>query len=204
MKCSCQIYKPTSFKTNVSLLSFNMTAGQFLDAVRGCQLIVTPRNERDIGWGQGLCTKVIIIEESKLYSAAVIAQDDQYYEMSQGVEGNDVPTSADMGGENYEVMSAEQENEAQGGEAAGEDYMAMEDDPGQEDYVEPQAKNTADENYEVTEQSVKPPAPVEQEENYEIPGADEDYEGIEDSKYLVIVIVIELIKLILTSEEMQL
>ena len=130
---------------------------------------------------------MIIIEESKLYSAAVIAQDDQYYEMSQG---NDVPTSADMGGENYEVMSAEQENEAQGGEAAGEDYMAMEDDPGQEDYVEPQAENTADENYEVTEQSVKPPAPAEQEENYEIPGADEDYEGIEDSKYLVIVIVI--------------
>lgn len=110
--------------------------------------------------------------------AAVIAQDDQYYEMSQGVEGNDVPTtaSADMGGENYEVMSAEQENEAQGGEAAGEDYMAMEDDLGQEDYVEPQAENTADENYEVTEQSVKPPAPAEQEENYEIPGADEDYE----------------------------
>ena len=139
-----------------------------------------------------MCTKVIIIEESKLYSAAVIAQDDQYYEMSQGVEGNDVPstTSADTGGENYEVMSAEQENEAQGGEAAGEDYMAMEDDPGQEDYVEPQAENTADENYEVTEQSVKPPAQVEQEENYEIPGADEDYEGIEDSKYLVIVIVI--------------
>lgn len=90
-----------------------------------------------------MCTKVIIIEESKLYSAAVIAQDDQYYEMSQGVEGNDVPTSEDTGGENYEVMSAEQENEAQGGEAAGEDYMAMEDDPGQEDYVEPQAENTA-------------------------------------------------------------
>lgn len=108
--------------------------------------------------------------------------------MSQDAEGKEVPssTATDTGGENYEVMSAEQESKAQGGETAGEDYMAMEDDLHQEDYVEPQAENTADEDYEVTEQSVKPPAPAEQEENYEIPGADENYEGIEGNKYFVI------------------
>ncbi|PFX29515.1 titin-like [Stylophora pistillata] len=115
--------------------------------------------------------------------AAVIAQDDQYYEMSQDAEGKEVPssTATDTGGENYEVMSAEQESKAQGGETAGEDYMAMEDDLHQEDYVEPQAENTADEDYEVPEQSVKPPAPAEQEENYEIPGADENYEDTDPS-----------------------
>ena len=99
--------------------------------------------------------------------------------MDQGADGNQAQpqvTSTDTAGENYEVMSAEQTNEATpGGEAAGEDYMAMEDEAQvQEDYEEPQQESTGNEDYEITEQ---PPAP--QDEEYEIPGADRDsdYEG---------------------------
>lgn len=119
-----------------------------------------------------------------MYSTAVISQD-EYYEMSQGVEGNQEqsPTTTNTAGENYEVMSAESTKEAQSGEAPGEDYMAMDDEhQAQEDYEEPQQNNTADEDYEIAELDKKPQAPVTQEENYEVPGADSDYEGIKQQQ----------------------
>lgn len=103
--------------------------------------------------------------------------------MDQGAEGNQSQPQAaseDTAGENYEVMdSAEQTNgTSQGGEAAGEDYMAMEDEPQvQEDYEEPQQEKTDDQNYEIADSNIKQPS-APQNEEYETPGADSDYEGI--------------------------
>ncbi|XP_078345938.1 uncharacterized protein LOC144631388 isoform X2 [Oculina patagonica] len=117
--------------------------------------------------------------------AGVIPQDD-YCEMDQGAEGNQSSPQAaseDTAGENYEVMdSAEQTNgTSQGGEAPGEDYMAMEDDTQvQEDYEEPQQENTAEQNYEIADSNItQPSAP--QNEEYETPGADSDYEEADQS-----------------------
>lgn len=107
----------------------------------------------------------------------IIPQDD-YCEMDQGADGNqDQSQAADVTGENYEVMSAEQEDGTPQGEvAAGENYMAMEDEPQvQENYEEPQQEKTADEDYEITESNKQPPS---QDEEYELPDADSDYEGI--------------------------
>ena len=98
--------------------------------------------------------------------------------MDQGADGNqDQSQAADVSGENYEVMSAEQEDGTPQGEvAAGENYMAMEDEPQfQENYEEPQQEKTADEDYEITESNKQPPS---QDEEYELPDADSDYEGI--------------------------
>ena len=97
--------------------------------------------------------------------------------MDQGAEGNQNQSQVtDMSGENYEVMSAEQTDGTSRGEAdAGEDYMAMEDEV-QEDYEEPQQETTADEDYETTESDKQPPPS--QDEEYELPDADSDYEGI--------------------------
>lgn len=110
----------------------------------------------------------------------VIPQDN-YCEMDQGAEGNqNQPQATDMPGENYEVMSAEQtDGTSQGEAAAGEDYMAMEDEV-QEDYEEPQQENTADEDYEITESNKQPPPS--QDEEYELPDADSDYEGIKQQQ----------------------
>lgn len=110
----------------------------------------------------------------------VIPQDD-YCGMDQGAKGNqNQPQATDMPGENYEVMSAEQtDGMSQGEAAAGEDYMAMEDEV-QEDYEEPQQENTADEDYEITESNKQPPPS--QDEEYELPDADSDYEGIKQQQ----------------------
>ena len=106
----------------------------------------------------------------------VIPQDD-YCEMGQDAEGNQ-NQSADMSGENYEVMSAE---ETDGELAAGENYMAMEDEaPPQEDYEEPQQEKTEDEDYEITESTKQ--TPPSQDEEYVLPDADSDYEGIKQQQ----------------------
>lgn len=89
-------------------------------------------------------------------------------------------------------MSAEQtDGTSQGEAAAGEDYMAMEDEV-QEDYEEPQQENTADEDYEITESNKQPPPS--QDEEYELPDADSDYEGIKQQQaFFPIVIYLKLI-----------
>ena len=102
--------------------------------------------------------------------------------MDQGIDGNQNQSqAADVPGENYEVMSAEQEDGTPQGEAAaGENYMAMEDEPQvQEDYEEPQQEKAADEDYEVTESNKQPPS---QDEEYELPDANSDYEGIKQQQ----------------------
>lgn len=122
----------------------------------------------------------------------VIHQDD-YCGMNQGAGGNQNQLQAtDMSGQNYEVMSAEQtDGTSQGEAAAGEDYMAMEDEV-QEDYEEPQQENTADEDYEITESNKQPPPS--QDEEYELPDADSDYEGIKQQQaFFPIVIYLKLI-----------
>lgn len=130
-----------------------------------------------------------------LYLIGVIPQDD-YCEMNQGAEGNQNQSEAantDMPGENYEVMSVEQtDGTSQGGAAAGEDYMAMEDEPQvQEDYEEPQQDKTEDEDYEITE-SNKQHSPS-QDEEYELPEPDSDYEGIKQQQpFFPIVILIKI------------
>ena len=97
--------------------------------------------------------------------------------MGQDAEGNQ-NQSADMSGENYEVMSAE---ETDGELVAGENYMAMEDEaPPQEDYEEPQQEKTEDEDYEITESTKQPPPS--QDEEYVLPDADSDYEGIKQQQ----------------------
>ena len=123
----------------------------------------------------------------------MIPQDD-YCEMDQGAEGNQNQSQAtDMSGENYEVMSAEQtDGTSQVEAAAGEDYMAMEDEV-QEDYEEPQQETTADDEYEITESNIKQPPPS-QDEEYELPDADSDYEGIKQQQpFFPIVICLKLI-----------
>ena len=89
--------------------------------------------------------------------------------MAPGDEDN----TADVGGENYEVMSADTEttNTAPAQDNEGEDYMAMEDDTTQveqEDYEEPGQPEEG-----VNQDST----PVD--EDYEMPGAEDstDYEG---------------------------
>ena len=117
----------------------------------------------------------------KLILIGIIPQDD-YCEMDQGADGNQNQSqAADVPGENYEVMSAEQEDGTPQGEAtAGENYVAMDDEPQvQEDYEEPQQEKTADEDYEVTESNKQPPS---QDEEYELPDADSDYEGIKQQQ----------------------
>ena len=114
--------------------------------------------------------------------------------MDQGTEGNQNQSQVvDMPGENYKVMSAEQTDETSPGEAAaGENYIAMEDEPQvQEDYEEPQPEKTSDEDYEITETNKQPPSS--QDEEYELPDADSDYEGIKQQQP-IFPIVINIIK----------
>ena len=108
--------------------------------------------------------------------------------MDQSTDGNQNQSqAADVPGENYEVMSAEKEDGTPQGEAAaGEDYMAMEDEAQvQEDYEEPQQEKTADEDYEITESNKQPPS---QDEEYELPDADSDYEGIKQQQSFFLIV----------------
>ena len=106
------------------------------------------------------------------FCVAVIAGDQYYSPMGPGSEGEPNTNNAVTGGENYEVMSgdAEPTNAAPLGDGAGEDYEAMEDDTaqgGQEDYEEPEPQQT-----EADKQASAP-----QDEEYEMPGEDSNYEG---------------------------
>ena len=71
--------------------------------------------------------------------------------------------------ETYEIMTGEADTGATPASQGdgGEDYMAMDEEIPQEDYEEPQP-NEPD----------KQQASAIQEEEYEMPGADADYEGI--------------------------
>lgn len=117
-----------------------------------------------------------------------IPQED-YCEMNQDT-GENPSQAPDTFGENYEVMSAEQtDGTSQSEVAAGENYIAMEDDtPPQEDYEEPQKDTTGDEDYEITESNKQPPPA--QDEEYVLPDADSDYEGIKQPFFPIHVVIL--------------
>ena len=106
-----------------------------------------------------------------MYIAGVIADDQYYSPMAAGSEEEPKTGNTDTStGENYEIMSGDSETTktVTQDDGTGEDYMAMDDDTaqgGQEDYEEPQQNEQ------------EKPASAPQDEEYEIPGADTDYEG---------------------------
>ena len=113
-----------------------------------------------------MCLTVVVFV-FQLHVKGVIP-DDQYYS-PMGPSGEEESSNTDAGGENYEIMSGDTEpvNTAPHGDAVVEEYVAMEDaQGGQEDYEEPGQQ---------AEQKQQDSAP--QEEEYEMPGTDPDYEG---------------------------